>query len=84
MSTWFKRWQSLLQAHILQSRWSLEAEAGFKARFFLFIVVEIRLFWHERCAATQETCTKQTNTDPCYFPLSPVNDCSYLVSLICT
>lgn len=72
------------QAHILQSRWSLEAEAGFKARFFLFTVVEIRLFWHERCAATQETSAKQTNTDPCYFSLSPVNDCAYLVSLICT
>lgn len=63
-----------LQACILQSRWSLEAEAGFKARSFLFTVVEIRLFWPERCAATQETSPKQTNTDPCYFPLSPVND----------
>lgn len=72
-----------LSARILQSRWSLESEAGSKAGFFLFTVVEIRAFWHKRCAAKQIS-TKQTNTDHCYFPLSPVNDCTYLVSLICT
>lgn len=74
----------LLQPRISQSRWSLEAEAGSKARFFLFTVVEIRLFWPKCWAAAQKISTEQTNTAPCYFPFSPVNDCAYLVSLICT
>lgn len=59
-----------------QWRWSLEAEG----RFFLFAVVEICVFG---TSTVQETSAKQTSTDPCYFPLAPVNDCAYLVSLIC-
>lgn len=40
----------LASSGIFQWRWSLEAEARFKGRFFLFTVVEICLFWHEHCA----------------------------------